>query len=101
MALDPRHRTHNIPGKFLTYMQSGLPVLASVNAGNDLVGLIEQERVGRAATDASADTLARLAAELAATVDADPGFSARCRALSARLFSAETAVAQIAAALQG
>ena len=26
VALDPRHQTHNIPGKFITYMQSGLPV---------------------------------------------------------------------------
>ena len=99
VALDPRHKTHNIPGKFLTYMQSGLPVLASVNAGNDLVGLIEQERVGRASVDTSADSLARAAGELVDSLDADPGFANRCKALSARLFSAETAVRQIVAAL--
>lgn len=99
VALDPRHRTHNIPGKFLTYMQSGLPVLASVNAGNDLVGLIEQERVGRAVTDASAETLARVAGELVDAVAGDPGFGERCKTLSARLFSAETAVRQVVAAL--
>ncbi len=99
VALDPRHKTHNIPGKFLTYMQSGLPVLASVNAGNDLVGLIEQERVGRASVDASADSLARAAGELVDSLDADPGYASRCKALSARLFSAETAVRQIVAAL--
>lgn len=92
VALDPRHRTHNIPGKFLTYMQSGLPVLASVNVGNDLVGLIEQERVGRAVTDASAESLARAAVELVEAVSADDGFAAR-------LFSAETAVRQIVSAL--
>ena len=45
MALDPRHKTHNIPGKFLTYMQAGLPVLASINPGNDLMQLIEGEQV--------------------------------------------------------
>ena len=99
VALDPRHKTHNIPGKFLTYMQSGLPVLASVNAGNDLVGLIEQERVGRASVDASADSLARAAGELVDSLDADPDYASRCKALSARLFSAETAVRQIVAAL--
>jgi len=99
VALDPRHRTHNIPGKFLTYMQSGLPVLASVNAGNDLVGLIEQERVGRAVTDASAESLARAAVELVDAVSSDDGFAKRCKALSARLFSAETAVRQIVSAL--
>lgn len=99
VALDPRHKTHNIPGKFLTYMQSGLPVLASVNAGNDLVGLIEQERVGRASVDASADSLARAAGDLVDSLSADPGYASRCKALSARLFSAETAVRQIVAAL--
>jgi hypothetical protein len=100
VALDPRHRTHNIPGKFLTYMQSGLPVLASVNAGNDLVGLIDEARVGRSVTDASAESLARAAVELVDAVSADAGFAERCKTLSARLFSAETAVHQIVAALQ-
>jgi hypothetical protein len=33
VALDPRHQTHNIPGKFLSCMQAGLPVLASINPG--------------------------------------------------------------------
>jgi hypothetical protein len=46
LALDPRHKTHNIPCKFLTYMQRGLPALTSVNPGNDLVELIQRERVG-------------------------------------------------------
>ena len=35
VALDSRHKSHNIPGKFLTYMQNGMPVLACVNSGND------------------------------------------------------------------
>jgi glycosyltransferase involved in cell wall biosynthesis len=46
VALDHRHKSHNIPGKFLTYMQSGLPVLANVNAGNDLTALIRETGVG-------------------------------------------------------
>ena len=48
VALDPRHKTHNIPGKFLSCMQSGLPVLATINADNDLAELIQAERVGEA-----------------------------------------------------
>jgi len=47
VALDPRHKSHNIPGKFLTYMQSGLPVLANINAGNDLAQMIQDEGVGQ------------------------------------------------------
>lgn len=101
VSLDPRHKTHNIPGKFLTYMQSGLPTLASVNPGNDLVDLIHGERVGRAVTDASADTLAAAARELLDALRGDKDYSARCEALSKRLFSAETAVRQIVQSLSG
>jgi glycosyltransferase involved in cell wall biosynthesis len=109
VALDARHKTHNIPGKFLSYMQAGLPVLASINPGNDLVGLIESERVGRVCVDRSVDTLQRLAVELVDAIVANrwmqstgnADVSKRCKALSARLFSPETAVRQIVAALAG
>jgi glycosyltransferase involved in cell wall biosynthesis len=100
VSLDQRHKTHNIPGKFLTYMQSGLPALTSVNPGNDLVDLIQRERVGRAVTDASADTLAAAARELLIALAQDPGYLMRCTELSKRLFSADTAVRQIVRALE-
>lgn len=48
VTLDPRHKTHNIPGKFLTYLIAGLPVLARVSQGTDLMKLINDERVGKA-----------------------------------------------------
>ncbi len=109
VALDPRHKTHNIPGKFLSYMQAGLPVLASINPGNDLVGMIESEGVGRVCTDHSVDNLQRMALELVDEIVAIRGtlrtghadVSKRCKALSARLFSPEKAVRQIVAALAG
>ena len=47
VALHPDHKTHNIPGKFVSYVQYGLPVLARVNAGTDLERLIEDEQVGQ------------------------------------------------------
>ena len=100
VALDPRHKTHNIPGKFLSYMQSGLPVLATINPGNDLAELIQAERVGRVCTDHSVDTLQRLAEELARDRAGDANRSARCQALSARLFSPEAVVKQVTAALE-
>ena len=106
VALDPRHKTHNIPGKFLSYMQAGLPVLASINRGNDLEGLILHEGVGRVCTDQSVETLQRLALELVDEVAAESGsagnvaVSVRCKALSAKLFSPTAAVKQIVAALK-
>lgn len=106
VALDPRHKTHNIPGKFLTYMQAGLPVLASINPGNDLESMILREDVGRVCTDQSVESLQRLALQLVAEVATGSGstsnsaFAERCKALSAKLFSPEAAVRQIVAALE-
>lgn len=101
VALDPRHKTHNIPGKFLSYMQGGLPVLASINHGNDLAEIIVREGVGRVCTDHSVDTLQYMVAELVDEVATDTNLSVRCRALLAKLFSPEVAVRQITAALAG
>lgn len=101
VALDPRHKTHNIPGKFLTYMQSGLPVLASINSGNDLVQLIEGERVGRACTTPSVELLQGLAQDLLVQIDIDSGISARCKRISDTMFSSSSAVRQIVNNLSG
>lgn len=100
VALDPRHKSHNIPGKFLTYMQSGLPVLANINVGNDLAGVIRTEDVGRVSEGGTVDTLAGLASELANGLGTDAGISLRCRALYKKLFAPEMAVKKIVAALE-
>ncbi|ACM20491.1 UDP-alpha-N-acetylglucosamine 1,3-alpha-N-acetyl-L-fucosaminyltransferase, putative [Geotalea daltonii FRC-32] len=100
VALDPRHKTHNIPGKFVSYMQSGLPVLARINPGNDLCLLIEKEHVGRVCTATSVDSLGSMAQALVTDIAKDDGFKNRCKALAARLFSPEIAVRQIVEALR-
>ena len=100
VALDPRHRTHNIPGKFVSYMHCGLPVLASVNPGNDLVELIKQERVGRVCTDSTAESLGAMAQALVTDILLDGEFKIRCKSLAARLFSPGVAVKQIVEALR-
>jgi glycosyltransferase involved in cell wall biosynthesis len=100
VALDPRHKTHNIPGKFLSYMQAGLPVLASINPGNDLVELISTQQVGQVCTDTSVATLSALAQSLVADIEYDEDLKTRCKNLAARLFSPEAAVKQIVEALK-
>ena len=100
VALDPRHKTHNIPGKFLSYMQAGLPVLANINKGNDLVKIIDDERVGKAVIDNSVDSLELKALELLSNIQTDFGLSQRCRSFAKRFFSPEVAVKQIIRALE-
>jgi UDP-N-acetylglucosamine:LPS N-acetylglucosamine transferase len=46
VILDERHKTHNIPGKFLSYLYSGLPVFALVNKNNDLIKMINENDLG-------------------------------------------------------
>jgi glycosyltransferase involved in cell wall biosynthesis len=99
VALDPRHKSHNIPGKFLTYMQSGLPVLANVNVGNDLAQMIRNERVGQVCENNRVDELLLLAEKLLDQIQTDSGLSVRCTALFEREFAVEKAVKQIVAAL--
>jgi glycosyltransferase involved in cell wall biosynthesis len=99
ICLDSRHKTHNIPGKFLTYMQAGLPVLASINDGNDLQRLVETRRVGCVSVEPEGRDLPALADRLIRDQLADPGIVARCRALSDELFSNRAAVEQIVMAV--
>lgn len=100
VALDPRHRSDNIPGKFLAYMQAGLPVLANINPGNDLEAMIKDHQVGEVVTSNDLALLADQAHWLLSTMAGDPDTSQRCRDLAATSFSATAAARQIVAALQ-
>lgn len=96
IALDPRHKTHNIPGKFLSYLQSGLPVIAIINDGNDLQLMIEKYQVGQVTTDRSQGNLRALANSLIEDSSLKNGeMSSRCKKLAAELFSSKAAVEQI------
>jgi glycosyltransferase involved in cell wall biosynthesis len=99
LALDPRHKSHNIPGKFLAYMQNGLPVLASINRGNDLAVLIKAERVGKVCESNQVDELVNLAISLLEEITTDSDLTIRCRKLLEKHFSTRTAVEQIISAL--
>ncbi|HNP42465.1 MAG TPA: glycosyltransferase family 4 protein, partial [Nitrospira sp.] len=99
VTLDPRHKSHNIPGKFLTYLQSGLPVLANVNPGNDLAAIIRREGVGKVCETNDVEDMVLMVEALLGELDAGTDFSARCKELFEREFSAERAVKQIVAGL--
>jgi len=101
VALDPRHQSHNIPGKFLTYMQSGLPVLANINAGNDLAQMIRDEQVGEVCERNNLDELVVSTDRLLLRVDSEAELSGRCRDFFEREFSVERVVRQIVSALSG
>lgn len=100
IALDPRHSTHNIPGKFLTYLRAGLPVLARVNGNNDLVHLIDDTGVGYVCTDESGDHLRHLAEKLLDTPGLIEEMGQRGRTLAETRYSVASAARQVVGALE-
>jgi glycosyltransferase involved in cell wall biosynthesis len=100
VSLDLRHKTHNIPGKFLTYMSSGLPVLAKVNPGNDLIALIDERAVGISVTSEDPGILRDAAEKLLIQIESDSQIGEKCINLAGDLFSAEKAARQIIQALK-
>jgi glycosyltransferase involved in cell wall biosynthesis len=97
VALHPDHKTHNIPGKFVSYVQYGLPVLARVNGGTDLERLIQDEQVGKVYAGNSVGELKRLAEELADNDAMRHSMSERGRQLGGRMFSPAAVASQIVA----
>ena len=95
LALDQKHKTHNIPGKFLSYMRAGLPVLASVNKNNDIIRLIHDNKVGRSCSSPLVLNLKEGAEWLLGDLDTDNGYGARCIDLYQNLFTPAIAVKSI------
>lgn len=95
LTLDPRHTTHNIPGKFLAYIHAGLPVLARVNHGNDLIEIIESHSVGCVSAGSSGEEILRNAISLAEDPKMRTSMGASGRGLAKSLFYSERVAQQI------
>jgi glycosyltransferase involved in cell wall biosynthesis len=99
IALDGRHETHNIPGKFVSYMQAGLPVFGLVNTGNDLIELVNSNHLGFIRDAYNPDDLSQAAGKFISQNLNDPNLGHRCKELSSTLFSPKRAVIEIKSSL--
>jgi glycosyltransferase involved in cell wall biosynthesis len=99
ITLDSKHKTHNIPGKFISYLQAGLPVIASVNANNDIVGLINYSKVGYACTDFSEKSLSLNIKALLRDLEKGNEINKRCKELFNTFFTSKIAAKEIISAL--
>jgi len=75
--LDPNHKSHNIPGKFISYLEAGLPVAALVNKHNDLIANVRNFGLG-----VVGDTPVALAYQIRALIkqiNAENGIGQRAR----------------------
>jgi glycosyltransferase involved in cell wall biosynthesis len=95
ITLDRRLVNHNIPGKFLSYMYWGIPVLASVNPGNDLFELIGKGPSGFCLENGENEKLRAAALELAGDAQLRARMGRNARSLLEHTFSARAAGQQI------
>lgn len=100
VALAHRHKSHNIPGKFLTYMQNGIPVLANINPGNDLAALIRREDVGEVCETNNLDELEQCCIALVNRLDTDPKLPEHCLNLFEGQFAVSQTVDQLVSSLR-
>lgn len=100
IALDPRHKNDNIPGKFLAYMQAGLPVLATINPNSDLEKLIHEKGVGEVITDNSLASLTEKARKMLKGSEINARPDKLCQDLAVSQFSSSAAVKQIVSSLK-
>jgi glycosyltransferase involved in cell wall biosynthesis len=101
VSLDAKHKTNNIPGKFISYMAYGLPVLANINPGNDLVEIIQVAEVGCVCTNSSIELLSKMALNMAKDLGVNIEIKKRCQKLALELYSPQRAVNQIVETFQG
>jgi glycosyltransferase involved in cell wall biosynthesis len=100
ITLDRRLTTHNIPGKLLAYLEAGLPVIASVNPGNDLLAIIEASGAGLGFVNGEDRAFADAAASLVRDPARCAGMAGRAKLLAHERFSVEAVVRQLTSALE-
>lgn len=92
IVLDKRHKTHNIPGKFVSYMHSGLPVFGVVNSGNDLISIVQDHGLGYLSDASKMTNLSSAADRFIRGLICDHKIHDRCKGIAGKLFSARRAV---------
>jgi O26-antigen biosynthesis N-acetyl-L-fucosamine transferase len=95
VTLDRRLSTNNIPGKLLGYMQCAMPVLASVNPGNDMFQLLEQSEAGLCVVNGQDEEFCGAALRLASDSELRSRMGRNARVLLEQSFSVEAAVREI------
>jgi len=100
VSLDKRLRSHNITGKLLSYLEAGLPVLASVNSGNDIKAVVEGAGAGLVFWNGEDDALTSAANWMLDRGDERARMGTAARRLCRTQFSATAAAEQISRSFQ-
>jgi glycosyltransferase involved in cell wall biosynthesis len=95
ISLDRRLRSHNFPGKMMSYMYHSKPILASINFGNDLKEMLEEKKAGLVCINGDDELLASYAKKLVADEDLRLQLGQNGRLLLEDTFSVSKAASQI------
>ena len=97
ISLDRGLKTQNFPGKMLGYMYHAMPMLASINPGNDLQTILEAHEAGLVCVNGDDDRFAAHARRLLADAELRNRLGRNARSLLESTFSASGAAGQILA----
>jgi len=97
ISLDRGLKTQNFPGKMLGYMYHAMPMLASINPGNDLQTILEAHEAGLVCVNGDDDRFAAHARRLLADAELRNRLGRNARSLLESTFSATGAAGQILA----
>ncbi|UZE95112.1 glycosyltransferase family 4 protein [Alkalimarinus alittae] len=100
-SLAKSHKAHNFPGKLLGYMLESLPILGSLNPGNDLVEFINNQQAGFAFINGEDEALLGAALELLNAEELRSRQGKNAFRVLAEYFSVESAAAQIIKSVKG
>ena len=95
VSLSAMHLSHNIPGKVLSYLANDLPILGCVNAGNDLITIVNNREVGFISVSGDNLSLVEGATRLLNDEDLRKDYSLNCKNLLQELFSVDAAYKEI------
>lgn len=95
ISLDQRLKTQNYPGKILGYMSASLPILGSINPGNDLSDMLIEHEAGLCSVNGDDERLAAHALKLANDAVYRQRVGTNARRLLERYFSVSVCASQI------
>lgn len=99
-SLSAKHSAHNFPGKLLGYMVQSLPILGSVNQGNDLIDLMNEHGAGLICVNGDDDTFLSNATKLHSSSELRRKLGCAGNRLLEKEFSVSSIASEIIASLE-
>lgn len=95
VRLNARLKSNNFPLKMMGYLQLGMPILASVNSGNEIIELIEEHKIGAVSIAGDEEDFNNKLIDLAGDLQRLEQYKKNALSIFSSRFTVEVAVEQI------